>query len=108
MLAYTTAQSNASSFNPLSKARDQTRVLVNTSQDFNLLSYDGSFFFPGLTSVILGTIFITSFGDNPKSELEALPQWEARSQGPLSPSRAIPGPRSVPILDLGQALWPLA
>ena len=50
------------------------------------------------------TVFITSFGDNPEVELEALPEWEAKSHGPLSPPKHVPGPRSVVILALGQML----
>ena len=41
--AYTTAQGNARSFNPLSKARDRTRILMDTSQVHNLLSHNGNF-----------------------------------------------------------------
>ena len=50
------------------------------------------------------TVFITSFGDNPEVELEALPEWEAKSHAPLSPPKHEPGPRSVGILALGQML----
>ena len=37
---YTAAHGNVGSFNPLSKARDQTRILVGTSRIFNPLSHD--------------------------------------------------------------------
>ena len=36
------AHSNAVSFNPLREARDQSRILMDTSQVLNLLSYNRS------------------------------------------------------------------
>ena len=41
-MTYTTAHGNVGSFNPLSKARDPTCILLDTSQVHNLLSHSGS------------------------------------------------------------------
>ena len=40
LLAYTAGNSNAGSFNPLSEAKDQTCILMNTSWFLNPLSHD--------------------------------------------------------------------
>ena len=40
-MTYTTTQSNATSFKPLSKARDGTPILMDTSQILNLRSQVG-------------------------------------------------------------------
>ena len=42
---YTTAHSNAGSFNPLSEARDPTYVFMDPSQVHQLLSHEGNSFF---------------------------------------------------------------
>jgi len=39
---YTTAGGNSRSFNPLSKAGEQTHILMDTSQVLNLLSHNGN------------------------------------------------------------------
>ena len=41
-VTYTTAHGNARSFNLLSKARDQTCILMDMSQVCNLLSHNGN------------------------------------------------------------------
>ena len=40
-VTYTTAHGTTGSFNPLSEARDQTHILMDTSQVLNLLSLSG-------------------------------------------------------------------
>ena len=43
---YTTAHGSASSFNPLSEARDGTCILMDTSQVLNPLSHNGNSLIP--------------------------------------------------------------
>ena len=41
-MTYPAAHSNAGSFNPLSEAKDQTHVLMDTSQVLNPVSHNGN------------------------------------------------------------------
>ena len=66
-LTYTAACSNARSFNPLSEARDRTRILMDTSRILNLLTHNGNsrfsiyFSFAFISILTISSILIITF-----------------------------------------------